>query len=322
MSKASILAAGVFALILQATGALADDCTPKLLSSLPLIAEPDGRYAIEVAVNGAPHRILLATTDIHTMFFQDFTENAGMRQHELPERKFFYGFGGKAVGYTVADTVSIAGNTANAVQALVIKSGYRPDGAVVGTLGADLLSNFDVDIDFTAGRLSLYANNPCDGKPVYWSKTYTDLAFEGDTGFAVPMSLDGKTVAVAIDPLVPHSAMRFDVANQLFGLDEKSPGIEEAGTGEDGHARYRYAFGALSSDGVSIARPVVVLHGLPQGEPCDGKRRGRSGPVQGMTAYRTCHSDGDMQVGMLDLKATHLYMAYKARRVYFSVASN
>ncbi len=52
-----------------------------------------------------------------------------------------YAFGGKGIGYTVADSLSIAGNTANGVQALIVKSSYGPDAQVVGTLGADLLSN-------------------------------------------------------------------------------------------------------------------------------------------------------------------------------------
>jgi len=325
MGKATIFAGAAFALILQTAAAAADDadCTPKLLSSLPLIAESDGRYAVDVAIDGAPHRLLLATTSAHSVFFQDFTEGAGLHQHELPERKTFYVLQSKAVGIAVADTLSIAGNTANNVQALVIKNSYAPDAQVVGALGADLLSGFDVDIDFKGAKVNLYAANPCEGKPVYWSKTYTDLAFDGDAGFSVPMTLDGKTLAVRIDTLIPHSQMRMDIANEYFGLTEASPGIVQTGIDDTNHLPvYRYPFGALAAGGLAISKPAIALEGYADAEHCDGKRHSDFGPVPGTHRFHTCHNGGDMSLGMLDLKPTHMYIAYRARRVYLSVASN
>jgi len=193
---------------------------------------------------------------------------------------------------------------------------------VVGTLGADLLSNFDLDIDFKADKLSLYASNPCDGKPVYWASRYADLAFSGAEGFAVPMTLDGKTLDVSLDTLVPHSEMRMDVANEYFGLTESSPGLVQTGTSREHRPIYRYTFGALAADGVSISKPVIALQGYSDGEHCNGKRHSGPGPVQGMVRFHICHNEGELDLGMQDLRPTHMYIAYKARRVYLTVASN
>jgi hypothetical protein len=323
MVRFAVLAGGIALWLLPAMPALADepDCTPRLLSQMPLIAEPDGRYAVDVHIDGAAHRMLLATTDIHTMLFRDFVAAADLKQRELPERKNFYTFGGKAEGIATVDTLSIAGSNANGVQALVTRGAYRDDAEVVGTLGADLLSNFDVDFDFKGGKFNLYESNLCDGKPVYWPGHTIDLAFGGDEGFGVPMTLDGKDLLVTFDTLTPHARMRFDVANELFGLSESSAGIEPRGTDEEDRPRFKYTFGTLTAPGLSLAKPVVLLHGRSTDDHCDNKRHSRGGPVLGMHSFHTCYSDGDMQIGLKDLNATHLYIAYKAKRLYFAIAN-
>ncbi len=110
------------------------------------------------------------------------------------------------------------------------------------------------------------------------------------------MTLDGKTLAVSLDTLAPHSGMRLDVANEYFGLTESSPGIVQAGYGQEHRPVYHYTFGALTADGVSIAKPVVALEGYADQEHCNGQRHTDNGPVMGTVRVRICHDEGDMNL--------------------------
>ncbi len=169
MRKTAILAGGVLSLLLQAAPALADDCTPKLISALDMIDEPDGRIAVAVGLGGAQHRLLIATTSPHSELFQAAVTAAGFRQSNLPDSKSFDYFGGHAVGYATVEGLTLGSARGGTVQVLVTPGGYPPDPEVVGTLGADLLGNFDVELNFQTHRINLFASNPCDGKGVYWS---------------------------------------------------------------------------------------------------------------------------------------------------------
>ena len=319
MMKTAILAAGVLALLLPFGAAWADtaDCTPKLITSLEMIDEPDGRVAIKVTMAGGEHRMLLATSAAHSELFQPFVSTTEFRQFNLPDRKHFYRLGGVAVGYANVDALMLGTASGAAMQMLVSPGPYASDAQVVGVLGADVLANFDLDLDFKGHRVNLFSSNPCDGKQVYWAANYSQLALIADGRIATPMVLNGKTLNVDLDTLAPTLTMRFDVANTVFGLDASSPGLVPADS-ENGQPAYHYPFDTLTASGIDIAKPDVVLVGNPHATLCNGQVHHHLSTVSNQIIGSRCYDGGELTMGMSQLRTMHLYFAYKAHKLYFT----
>ena len=319
MRNTAILAGAVLALFLCGAPAFADDCTPKLISALEMIDEPDGRIAVKVGLGGAQHRLLVATTSPHSELFQAAVTAAGFRQSNLPGDRSFDYFGGHAVGYASVDGLTLGSARGGTVQVLVTPGGYTADPEVVGTLGADLLGNFDVELNFQTHRVNLFASNPCDGKAVYWSSAPTQLAM-ATNALTVPMTLDGKEVQVALDTLAQGFSMEFNTAKTLFGLDTASPAVRQIAERGDGEL-YRHRFARLQAGATAINNPGILLTGDPNAPVCDGKAHTRFSAVPGEMVELTCRNHGDLAMGVRPLRHLHLYFAYKARKVYFTPAN-
>ncbi len=318
MRKTAILALGVLSLLLQAGPVLADDCTPKLISALDIIDEPDGRIAVKVGLGGAPHRLLVATSNAHSELFQAAVTAAGFRQSNLPDNRTFEYFGGRAVGYATVDGMTLGSARGGTVQMLVTPGSYAADPEVAGTLAADLLGNFDVEINFQTHRINLFASNPCDGKQIYWSSAASQLAMT-ENALTVPMALDGKEVQVGMDTLALGFNMHFNTAHALFGLDTASPAVRQVAERSDGV--FRHPFERLNAGVININHPNIVLIGDPGAPACDGKARLRLGEMSGELVEKTCRNGGDLAMGVRPLHRLHLYFAYKARKVYFTLAN-
>jgi hypothetical protein len=319
MRNTAILAGAVLASFLCGAPAFADDCTPKLISALDMIDEPDGRIAVKVGLGGAQHRLLVATSNSHSELFQAAVTAAGFRQSNLPDNRSFEYFGGHAVGYATVDGMTLGSARGGTVQVLVTPGGYTPDPEVVGTLAADLLGNFDVEVNFQTRRINLFASNPCDGKQVYWSSAPSELTM-ADNALTVPMTLDGKEVEVGMDTLAVGFAMHFNTARALFGLDTTSPAVRQIAQRGDGGV-YRHRFARLSAGVIDINNPGIALIGDPDAPACDGKARLRLGEMSGALVEKTCRNGGDLAMGVRPLRHLHLYFAYKARKVYFTLAN-
>jgi hypothetical protein len=319
MRNTAILAGGVLSLLLQIGPALADDCTPRLISALDMIDEPDGRIAVKVGLGATQQRLLIATSNAHSELFQPAVTAAGFRQSHLPDNRSFEYFGGHAVGYATVDSMTLGSARGGAVQVLVTPGSYTADPLVAGTLAADLLGNFDVELNFQTHRINLFASNPCDGKQVYWSSAPSELTIT-ENALSVPMTLDGKEVQVEMDTLALGLNMRFSTAKALFGLGTASPAITPISQRGDSDA-FRHLFARLNAGVIDINHPNVVLIGDPNAPLCDGKARLRLGEMSGDLVEKTCRSGGDLAMGVRPLRHLHLYFAYKARKIYFTLAN-
>jgi len=85
----------------------------------------------------------------------------------------FYGAGGitTASVVTVRD-FGIAGSTVHNVHLFATGQGASP-GDSVGILGGDVLSQWDVELDLSAGKIRLFQPKNCDGdQVVYWAQSY------------------------------------------------------------------------------------------------------------------------------------------------------
>jgi hypothetical protein len=179
---------------------------------------------------------------------------------------------------------------------------------VDGLLAPDLLSAFDVNLDFYHGEVELVDPNHCPGTIPYWAPSYASAPFNLDGGghIMLDMTLDGKLVHVGVDTGAPTSAMGLPFAKQTFGIEPQSPGVERVGSlgdpNDQSQATYSYTFTSLVVDGLEVKHlPVILL-------PDNISRVSKDGRLP------------DLILGLRELERMHLYIAYKERSVYFTGA--
>ncbi|HET9147160.1 MAG TPA: aspartyl protease family protein [Acetobacteraceae bacterium] len=143
-------------------------------------------------------------------------------------------------------------------------------GAVSGTLGADILSHYDIDLDFPRNRVVLFAN-PCGAQGRPWAGA-TPVRFRLLRGgqIVLPVTLDGRRVSALLDT----GSSLDDMPRSLFqasGLAQTAPIYLFSTTGHGIGARtYKselYRFRKLTIGGENLRDPIFSVGGLAVGGP-------------------------------------------------------
>jgi predicted aspartyl protease len=159
-----------------------------------------------------------------------------------------------------------------------------------GTLASDILRDYDVEVDFAGGDISLIS-------PDYCTVTSTaviamDVAQNGHVRF--PLKIDGKTIIATLDTGSATSLISIKAA-VLLGIDPNSPGLALVrDTGQ--YQIYAYPFHSLDFRGVLVKNPhiAIVSEGFIPG------------------------SESDLVLGMDVLRQLHFTIAYRDRRLFIS----
>jgi hypothetical protein len=177
---------------------------------------------------------------------------------------------------------------------------------IVGGLGADIFSRFDVEIDIKNGKIVLFSGDHCPGKVVYWTKSaYAAVRLDMDllSHSSVQMKLDGKAVSVALTLSETHAYMSMKAAKRIFDLDENSQGVTRVSDTSANTVRYHFPFKTLSVNGVTISNPKIDIDpGLLDCRP------------------RRCYGGSDVYLGTEELKYLHLFFAYSEGMLYVTPA--
>lgn len=308
-------------LSLIGASAWAEDCALKEAAELDLIELPDGIYAIPVSIGGTTKRFGL---DLGSAFSHIST--AAVDELKLERDKLPWGvkiFEGKdpAIGVAHLSELKLDRATASRMEFIEFAritygaylsskdSNTRAD--LAGTLGLNLLANFDVDLDLSARKLRLFSQEHCRGQVVYWASSYASVPFkQQQTGvIMLHMTLDGKDIDVGLDSSGRQSVMAMSTAHRLFGIDESTPGVVPV-PNEPGD--FRYPFKTLSIGGLSVENPDIVLRkDDPPKRPCKG-----ASPDE--LRLTVCFGDTDVRLVATQLRALHLYFAFKERVLYLT----
>ena len=189
-------------------------------------------------------------------------------------------------------------------------------GKNTGTIGYDILRNFDLDFDFANHTLNLFDSDHCPGKVVYWTAGgATRIPFRLDMmGRPVfSATLDGRGIETVLDTGSQPSHISEPIAEQLFSVDRTSTGTESLT--ENGNPAFRHRFASLIVGGVTISNPMIYL------QPDDLGRRAQQD---------TQSSLGDLNIviphvpqfalGMNELKDLHVFVSNKEKLIYVTAA--
>jgi hypothetical protein len=198
------------------------------------------------------------------------------------------------------------------------------NGAIDGVLGADLMQNYDIELDFAGRKMNYFLTDHCPGRVVYWPAAgFTTVEFRGFDNNAVhalsiPVTIDGKQVIAEISTGHTDSVMDWDSARSLFSLTPDSPGAVPLGsldTNPD-HRMFGWTFKELKIGGLTITNHRVrVIPGLWGRKDADMLR------VDSHVRRYSDEWQPTLRIGMDVLRRLHLYLATKERKIYITPAA-
>ncbi|MBI3677940.1 MAG: aspartyl protease family protein [Proteobacteria bacterium] len=300
--RALLFAGGVFLVSLGPASAV-EQCDLKQAASLDMNTEPGGTISVPVTINNLPVLMLADTGSIESSITEDIADQLALRRSPafLPME-----MAGGVLFTQQAQADSFRIGTLNAAQ---FKLYVVPRGILgnnySGLLGPDIMSNYDIEIDFAGSKFNIFSQDHCPGRVVYWTRGgYAEVPMTVDTDWhiTVPVKLDGADLNAVVDTGAEHTFMTMATAKRVLGITENDPRIEKLESislnGAKRTDAFRYPFQSLTFKDISVQNPNVVIvqdSGMKEGMP-------------------------DIVLGVSVLRQLHVYIAYKEQKLYLTAA--
>ena len=296
-------------LLLPAAWSHADEkqCELNEFAELKIQPNNDGSVLIPVDLNGQPALLGLDTGGFWSVLRASLVK--GMAQQTTEGLQVVGAGGGGLNRYVTMPRIGLDHSTVKDAEFFVGPEELSDDPQYGGTLGANLLRQFDVDIDPGHGRVRLFDQDHCKGDVVYWdADNVASLRFDFDKNIiTIPVLLDGKPMRAMIDTGAASSILSLKAAKALFGLGTDSPGVKPSTKSStlDGHGLklYKYCFKSLQIGSIGFSAPELTI-GVNHLESVDRENLGDKAP--------------DLVLGMHQLRLLHLYIAYAEKTLYAS----
>jgi predicted aspartyl protease len=255
----------VVALLALDRAAVADDCRPQPRAELGVVLAGNIPLAT-VGINGAATTFLVDTGAERTILTAAAAKRLRIDSHYEYPRRMQSLHGAVSSGDARLRTVELGGMRLDDFRILVaqVTLPSLAGRSIDGLLGADFLSDYEVDLDLPRNRLTLYQKPSCAMTAPPWAQGFTRIAVNRSLHDRLffPVSLDGRRLAAL-----------FDTGAQLTALDAESAaklGIGAAVLARDPVAKLRgvasevvvsraHRFGRLEIGGESVRDPTIVV---------------------------------------------------------------
>jgi predicted aspartyl protease len=281
------------------------DCKVVRQDQLPLV-ESHGRFSVEVRLNDQAVAMLLDTGAQRAALSRGAADR--LRLPTDPGRTLrAIGVGGRTAGEhpRVARTLRF-GPMVWPQYALQTVNIVRPEqagdpAAPVGVIGADMLSAYDVELDFPARTATLYAVSGCDGDFVPWPGRHDVLApLSGPPDlFVIPMALNGHAIRALLDTGSNTSSLSLAAA--------RAAGVDAAALKGDRADSY------IGASGVAVGAHRRRFDSLAIGTARFSNAR--------ISVQDSDFSAFDMLLGMDYLAGHKLWLSYRTHQVFIDRAS-
>lgn len=176
-----------------------------------------GSPAVTVWVNDTPTSMVLDTGSATTALTPQAASRLGLAANASLSSKT-WGVGGVQITHPLQPvslafgTIRLPHATIEAVSAELHTYNLPRD----GLLGADILSNYELDLDVLHARARIYEGRACGGAPPGWSGVYDSVAFipafRGFHQIAIPVALNGRPMMALLDTGADRSLVDTDAA--------------------------------------------------------------------------------------------------------------
>lgn len=283
----------LFALALTTSAAVADssDCHLGKYVTLPMTIGGGGLVSVPIGIEDETDNMLVDTGGVFSTLTERVVKHHNLRQ-EMLQMAWLTMFGGRKIDHFVTVPQITIGRfpVPNRTFMVMPDDALPPD--MDGIIAPDMLAAFDVEFDMAGGALSLFSQDHCDGKVVYWTKgDSAAVPFRMDDWrhMKVEVLLDGEEIKADIDTGASDSIMSLETAEHLFGWDSKTDNT-------------KHTFKSLSFEGVSVQNPMIHL--IP-----DDKSKIMGG-----------YGEAKLILGMSILRKLHFYIAFREHNIYITPA--
>lgn len=271
--KSSVRTFLCFALI---SGAPASACELTKVTEMPLIAL-GSHYAVNVRINAEVRPMIVDTGAGLTAINLSAVKDLELKQDEWPGNEHRVLGAGQTTAESLRNVVPSVLKFGDLVyhdrSTAVMKSdfGDKPEGESVGFLGDDILSQFDVEFDFPAKKLTFYQTSECYDSFIPWTGTYSTIPFlHNDTKILIDIGLNDERDQALVDTGNPMSFVTRKLLKR-WGVAPEQLGKTNAKIGTPLNGGKSFSVDIFAFDVVKIGdetRPlikmsIVDMDGLP-----------------------------------------------------------
>jgi len=320
----SLLVAVVALFALGASFAHATDCSLTRVAALSLSERADGALLVPVTLDQTNVFLVLSTSAPNSSLRSEFVERHQLRTREVDNWTTTGADGRKSpMRAAIVDDLSLGKihferSRMQVNPATSTTADWEHEGIpIVGFMGWEMLSGFDVELDVSHHVLNLYSQNSCPDNVVFWADRYDKTQiFKGGTGeIYFPMELDGRKLETALGTFYATTLLRTDVTKKLYKFDEHSSGVFQAAE-PGGIDKPYYRAMAINSHGLSVVNARVALTVIQK-----DARRCEIAETAGVVGYGyPCLAVHPLTLGRNVLSKLHIYIATKQEMMYFTAA--
>ena len=305
--------------LLCSPAVLADSCGLGRIAEVAMSVTKGGQVVVPVEINGIHVEMAIDAAGSLTNIYSGATAALNL----TPSNSFKSGqlrVGATSLTQTVQiRSLKLANVNWPVASALVypFNKQFTPplsEDEVVGSLGQNLFSGVDVELDFAAHKLRLYSQKHCPGEVVYWARNFDVLPLQKDRlgDLYITIMANGKPMAANIAMLSTISAMEAEAAKKVLGLDRSSAGVDATGGGDG--CTFCGSI-TLKAQGLEIKNARVrMVQTISPGCHFTGPN------MFGGAAMYDCAGAFPLHIGMNVLTKLHLYFANDEKKLYFTDA--
>jgi hypothetical protein len=280
-------------LIVGTLPAAAADCTLKMVTSVDTVRGPSGVMLVPITIAGSKRLLLLDTAGFLSELTPNTVYELGLSPHHVGA--FQFDQSGNAIDQVVnPHDVSLGQMQTDSLEFMVAKSEIGPTNSnVSGLLGPNILSAYDLDLNFPNNKFQLMSQDHCPGQVVYWPHSAIaaiPIHVTADNHVVFPVELDGRHLKAILDTGRAQTSLTVHAAQSVLGLSGSGP----------------HRFNTLSFEGIAVNNPEVSMLS-------DETRNHML-----TNAYSGANPEDlpDLLLGMSVLRHLHIYVAYKENKLY------
>jgi predicted aspartyl protease len=256
---------------------------------------------VTLSANGMPVTLLLDTGAEWTILTPAVAKRIGAQTPRIEFQRQLRGIAGTLGTSEVELRSFTAGKVTIPWRRVRVASVNMPSvfsGPLDGILGADTLSNFDVDLDLPHHRMSFYGKQSCPGAAPAWAQPYARIAARRSFSnhLVFPVQLDGRAIDAIIDTGAQLSVLSTSAARAL-GVTEAALARDRAtvtlGAAAERLNSHVHRFSRLEVAGEIVRKPELVV--------ADFKL-----------------SDGDLVLGVDFLSSRRIWLSYGSQQIFLA----
>lgn len=263
MTHMKIAAAVCGALAL--TGGAAGACTLQTVGELNVDLSR-GAPVVDGEINGVAVKVMIDTGAVHTIITRTAATALGLVGRRLPDGYVFQ-IGGQTESYAAnIKSLKIGTLTANDLPPMLIAGDLKGRSDVSMLVGADFLSQFDVELDLGEHMIRLFKAQDCQpGQLVYWNKPYSQAALVAPSGAYAPpqiqveILLNGHRATAEVDTGAARTVVDAGVAAAAGEPPPAHPELAGGGLGPALRPTWTDEFASIAIGDENIAHAHVEV---------------------------------------------------------------